>query len=87
MYQHTPGASKGNDFCWDNGVRSIFSTDTSFTPKGKQGKTKSQISTEIVDDYFKATGKSRGTIKGISKQAERVLADRWGGAHSKGGKV
>lgn len=59
-------------FHWDNGESSIFADDARFLAT-KNGKSIAQTRSESVTRAIKDTGKSPGTIRGISR-AERQAA-------------
>lgn len=74
--------SRNNAFtAWMDGAPSIFTTRV--FQANSSGKSTGQAATEAVEAYRKANGACMGTMKNISKAADKVLADRWGGAHSK----
>ncbi|MBP8150019.1 MAG: hypothetical protein KAY21_09910 [Limnohabitans sp.] len=69
-------------FNWQ-GQPSVFSKDRTFMPLGKNGLSQSEAATQLVVQA-KAKGKSPGTITGMSKKADAILARRpHGGAYTK----
>jgi hypothetical protein len=74
--------STHTSFTWNDGEPSIFATDR--TARGvKGGKSYTQVASEAVARKTKRTGKNPGTIAGLSKAADAVLADRFGGVYLK----
>jgi hypothetical protein len=64
-----------NPFLWRERTEpSIFATDPAFTAKAN-GKTTSQMATEIVDEQRKK-GKSPGTIQGLGANTDKYLKYR-----------
>lgn len=68
LYQHTRGASQANAFNWADGTPSIFAGDTRFCPLGQRAMSSSAIATTAIERKTARTGKSPGTITGISKR-------------------
>jgi hypothetical protein len=63
-----------NAFRWRENPRpSIFLRDPTFTPKNKAGQTMSQISSAVVTKHIARTGRSPGSIKGISQAGDSLI--------------
>jgi hypothetical protein len=59
-------------FHWREETRlSIFATDKAFTPN-VNGESQSQTATRAVQDFEEKTGRSRGTVFGISKASDKA---------------
>lgn len=69
LYQHTPEASKGNAFCWDDGTPSIFMASRTFVAN-VNGESASQTAARAVQQFEATTGRSRGTVYGISRKSD-----------------
>jgi hypothetical protein len=54
---------------------SIFASDTTFTGSKRTGKTASQTSTEAADRYVQRTGRSAGSIPGISTKGDLLIEE------------
>lgn len=76
-YQHTPDASKNNAFNWRTSEPSIFLQGKGFAVDAT-GLTKSQQMTMKVEQITKATGRSPGTISGMSPAGDKRLAQQKG---------
>jgi hypothetical protein len=57
-------------FNWKAGESSIFAADKAFTGYST-GKTPSQVSADASDAYTQKTGRSLGTVTGISTKSDR----------------
>jgi hypothetical protein len=65
-----------NAFRWREDPRpSIFARDTHFTGNRSSGKTQSQTSSEAVQRFTKATGRSPGSIRGISSKGNLLIEE------------
>lgn len=61
-------------FLWQHDPRpSIFARDTAFCGYGKTGKTHSQTASEASDKFQARTGRSAGSIKGLSAKADVAI--------------
>ena len=66
-----------NPFLWRTDPRpSIFATDKAFIPHGPRGLSFSQAATLTSAEHEKKTGRSRGTIAGISDKADEAIETR-----------
>lgn len=62
-------------FHWNRDPRpSIFATDSAFLAN-KSGKTQSQTSSEAVSRHIKATGRSPGSIRGLSDRGNLLIEE------------
>lgn len=80
-------ANSRSPFDWRNDpTPSIFATDPYFRAKGPEGKTTSQIMTDVLDRR-RAQGKDPGTIQDLGKytkeKEQQLLAYRQFGVYSK----
>lgn len=70
-------------FLW-RGKPIVFSKDRKFKPEGESGLSQSERSSLVNMKHAKDTGEKRGTIRGLSKKADAILAARpHGGAYTK----
>lgn len=80
-------ASSPFDF---KGQPSSFAKDPRFVARGKSGKSQSQLASETNERLAQENGGlSPARVPGMTRaqrQADRVLANRWGGAYMKPGK-
>lgn len=64
-----------NAFHWRDDPRpSIFATDPAFRANNS-GKTQSQTSSEAVSRHMQATGRSPGSIRGISSRGNLLIEE------------
>jgi hypothetical protein len=64
-------------FRWRDFPRpSIFATDSTFTTGARMGKTLSHTSSEAVSRHIERTGRSPGTLMGISPNADRQAEEQ-----------
>jgi hypothetical protein len=73
-YRNTPRASKGNAFCWDDGTPSIFMGTRTFMANAN-GESVSQTAARAVHQFEQDTGRSRGTVYGISAKSEKLAEE------------
>lgn len=59
-------------FDW-KGKPSIFADDLGMKVRTTDGKSMSQVRSETIARKTKATGRNPGTIKGLSKRADKAL--------------
>jgi hypothetical protein len=55
---------------------SIFATDSTFTTGARMGKTLSHTSSAAVSRHIERTGRSPGTLMGISPKADKQAEER-----------
>lgn len=73
-YQFTPRASKNCAFAWITGEPTAFSSDRGFAAN-RNGESTSQCATRTTLQHEIATGRSRGTVFGISKASDEAAEE------------
>jgi hypothetical protein len=66
-------ASRMSAFYWNTGEPSIFMADRAFTGNALNGKTASQVSSEVVARLTLETGKNPGSIPGLSDRGDALI--------------
>jgi hypothetical protein len=62
-------------FHWREEIRpSIFATDRAFVPN-QNGESASQVASRAVQEHEQRTGRSRGTVYGISKASDAAAEE------------
>lgn len=66
-------ASRNSAFYWNTGEPSIFATDSAFAKGSRSGRSMNQLQTEAMTRYTKRTGRSAGSIPGISAKGDKLI--------------
>lgn len=73
-YQFTPSASKDTAFAWVTGEPSIFSRSRAFMVF-ETGRGASEAASVAVREHEERTGRSPGTVYGISEASDKRAAE------------
>lgn len=69
-------AARTSAFYWrDNTAPTIFAQDRAFTGRALDGRTQGELATEAVERRTRETGRSPGSLYGVSAKGNRLIAE------------